>query len=201
MRILSIDFDYFIDTDMYNRCMTFPDGNDNLEDSINDLIWSGIYNSNPQVKDIGVIKDYYKVCDYLRTLTKGKVLVSQNSHKDIEAFFNEIDTKEDLEVINIDFHHDMYITGGNTLDCANWLRILIDLKPNAKITWLRREDSDIESLSGTFPYNHTSNINNIVGFNEEFDLIFLCFSNPWTPPHLRPKYNKLCECCSHLDRF
>ena len=106
-------------------------------------------------------------------------------------FFDNIKDDEDLELINIDFHHDMYVTGGDTLDCGNWLRFLADIKPNAKITWVRREDSQVESLGGSFPYYHTTDITEVQG---EFDYIFLCFSSPWTPPHLMAKFAKMCWC-------
>ena len=39
MRILSIDFDYFVDTDMDTRLMYFPDGNDSLPAKLNEFIW------------------------------------------------------------------------------------------------------------------------------------------------------------------
>lgn len=189
MRVLSIDFDYFIDTDETTRLMHFPDGNDNLSQTMNKIIWDRCYYFHSHLKDIGVIKDYYKMCAFLGSLKGGKVLHA-DSHREIEQFFKDINPNEDLEIINVDYHHDMYITGGNTLDCGNWLRFLTDFKPDAKVTWVRREDSDVESLSGSFPYYHTTDISEVQG---EFDLIFICFSSPWTPPHLYDKYLEMCH--------
>ena len=103
---------------------------------------------------------------------------------------------EEVELINVDFHHDMYITGGDNLDCGNWLRFFKDLYPDANITWVRREDSDIESLEGDFPYKHTTDISVVKG---DFDLVFLCFSSPWTPPHLKTYFNKMSRCIGHFD--
>lgn len=189
MRILSIDFDYFIDTDMETRMTCFPDGHDDLSSRMTDILWDSRYKFHENLKDIGLIEDYNKMCSFLKKLKSGRVLFA-DSHKDIQHFFQAINHKEDLELINIDFHHDMYITGGDTLDCGNWLRFLIDLKPDTKVTWVRREDSDVESLSGTFPYYHTTDISEVKG---EFDLIFICFSSPWTPPHLFQKYLVMCS--------
>lgn len=189
MRILSIDFDYFIDATMETREMCFPDGHDNLSPAMTKFLWDRRYDFHDNLKDIGVIEDYDKMCKFLRNLGSYDVLFA-DSHKEIEKFFEDIKPYEDLELINIDFHHDMYVTGGDTLDCGNWLRFLVDLKPDAKITWVRREDSDVESLSGTFPYYHTTDISEVQG---EFDVVFVCFSSPWTPPHLHDKFIEMCE--------
>lgn len=196
MRILSIDFDYFIDTDMETRIMCFPDGNDNLTSTLTKFIWDRIYEFH-NIKDIGVIPDYDIMCKFLENLKGGKVLFA-DSHREIEKFFSEIKPDEELEIINIDFHHDMYITGGDKLDCGNWLRFLLDLKPDADVKWVRREDSDVESLSGVFPYYHTTDISEVQG---EFDLIFICFSSPWTPPHLFNKYIDMCYKLTYHEKF
>ena len=187
MRILSIDFDYFVDTDMDTRLMYFPDGNDNLPVKMNRYIWNRCYDFKEELKNIGVIKDYDTICNFLSTQTPKKVLVA-DSHREMEKLFSDINPDEDLELINIDFHHDMFVTGGDKLDCGNWLRFLIDLKPDTKITWVRREDSDTDSLFGEFPYHHTTDISEVQG---EFDLIFICFSSPWTPPHLYNKFEEM----------
>ena len=196
MRILSIDFDYFVDTSIETRNMFFPDGNDNLSATLNRFIWDRCYDFCKELKDIGVTKEYDTMSNFLSTLKNGRLLVA-DSHKEIEKFFSEIKPDEELEIINIDFHHDMFVTGGNNLDCGNWLRFLVDLKPDAKITWIRREDSDTDSFFGEFPYHHTTDISEVQG---EFDLVFLCFSSPWTPPHLYDKFVDMAYSIS-LDTF
>ena len=190
MRILSIDFDYFIDATIEDRELYFPDGHDNLSPQMTKFLWDRCYSYYEDLKNIGVIEDFYTMCEFLSKMVGGKVLLA-DSHKEIRYLFDSIQEEEDFEVINIDFHHDMYVTGGDTLDCGNWLRFLVDLKPDAKITWVRREDSQVESLSGTFPYYHTTDITEVQG---EFDYIFLCFSSPWTPPHLMTKFTEMCWC-------
>ena len=197
MRILSIDFDYFIDTDMDTRIMCFPDGHDNFAPAMTQFIWNMRYDFHDNIRDLGVIADYDKMCEYLKSRQVGKVLIA-DSHREIAQFFDSVKPDEDLEIINIDFHHDMYITGGNTLDCGNWLRFLADLKPDAHIKWVMREDSDTEALTGEFPYATTTNIDEVQG---EFDLIFICFSSPWTPPHLKPQFDEMCKCVEHLEQF
>lgn len=198
MRILSIDFDYFIDTTIEVRDNCFPDGYDNFSPAMTQFIWNSRYDFYEDIlKNIGLIADYGTMCEFLANLKGGKVLIA-DSHREIQNFFSEIKADEELEIINIDFHHDMYVTGGDTLDCGNWLRFLVDLKPDANVTWVRREDSDVESLDGDFPYHHTTDISEVHG---EFDLIFICFSSPWTPPHLLDDFKRMCIETIHLSSF
>lgn len=191
-RILSIDFDYFIGTDLDTRNNNFPDGYDDVPEAIMNGLWDKFYAQYPELNNIGIINDYFECLRKLETLEKGKVLIA-NSHKEIARLFPLIG--DDLEVIHIDFHHDNYISGGNNVDCANWVRHLKDLKPNAKIRWIRRFDSETTSLCGEYPYDSSL----LFDFKGEFDYIFLCFSPEWTPPHLRPMFEKLCESVSHLE--
>ena len=192
MRILSIDFDYFVDTDMDTRLMYFPDGNDSLPAKLNEFIWDNCYRCKEDLRNIGVIKDFDSMCSFLKTQSPRRVLVA-DSHREMEKFFSEVKPDEDVELINVDFHHDMFVTGGNSLDCGNWLRFFADLKPDANITWVRREDSDTDSFFGEFPYHHTTDITEIQG---EFDLVFICFSSPWTPPHLYEKFLEMVSCAN-----
>lgn len=195
-RILSIDFDYFIDTTIEVRDNCFPDGHDNFSPAMTKFIWDRRYEFH-DIKDIGVIPDYTKICEFLRNLKGGRVLIA-DSHREIAQLFDKIRPEEDLELIHVDFHHDMYITGGDGLDCGNWLRFLTTLRPDTDVTWVRREDSETDSLSGEFPYNHTTDINAVQG---EFDLIFICFSSPWTPPHLLDKFVEMCLNTDHLEKL
>lgn len=199
-RILSIDFDYFIDTDINTRNEKFPDGSDNhlTDDAIQDM-WFYFYNKHPEIHNIGVTESFFNIQYFLSKLEKGRVLVAE-SHADIIKVLVDTDIlKEELEVINIDFHHDTYITGGNNFDCANWVRHLMTSKPDTNFTWVKREDSEVYSLEGVFPYKSTEDYINTI--TKEYDYIFLCFSPEWTPPHLRPYFKELCRAVDHLPKF
>lgn len=188
-RILSIDFDYFIDTDINTRNFKFPDGIDDkpLDELAKD--WKSMYDHYPEIKDIGVTSQYQVIFNHLYYKRFDKVVVAE-SHKEIAQILAEIKEEDELQVVNFDFHHDNYISGGNTLDCANWVRHLKEMKPDADIVWVRRKDSEIASLTGEFPYEHTTSIAPI-GHN--FDYVFLCFSPEWTPPHLRYLFDDMCN--------
>ena len=64
MRILSIDFDYFIDASIEVRNECFPDGHDNFSPEITKFVWEGRYEFHDNLKDIGLIADYDKMCEY-----------------------------------------------------------------------------------------------------------------------------------------
>ena len=194
-RILSIDFDYFISTDLETRETKFPDGVDELPQAEIERQWNYFYNEYPEIADIPVINAFHVCCEELSKLRSGEVFIAE-SHKDIAKLFPLIDPEEDLEVINIDFHHDNYISGGSKVDCANWVRHLKDLFPKAQVKWIRREDSAVSSLTGEFPYEHTE----AFYFKGEFDYIFLCFSPEWTPPHLRMYFRVLQTYVNHLTQ-
>lgn len=182
MRVLSIDFDYFIDTNIDTRNNVFPDGYDEIpKDELKDL-WNEVYIENPSVSEIGVTKEYYDLLDYLKTHKGSRILVC-DSHKDIEMLFRTNEPIEEL--VHVDFHHDNYCTG-SSLTCANWVRFFKEQYEEAKLTWVHREDSEIMSLFGEFPYDRTTNFNDFV--QGDFDYIFICLSPEWTPPHLVPNF-------------
>lgn len=195
-RVLSIDFDYFIDTDSNTRSCNFPDGVDNLEKEVNDLIWSSHYKTYPELHNIGVIPEYFLFKEWLKSIPIKYPSIIGESHSDIVKVFNKTRLTELISVVNIDFHHDNYIYGGDTLTCGNWVRFLMNDRPDTDFLWVRREDSELKSLSGPFPYPETTDISCCL--KDGYDYVFLCFSPEWTPPHLRDYFIELCKL---VDRF
>ncbi len=197
-RVLSIDFDYFIDTDLDTRTTKFPDGVDekNEEDLLKD--WEYFYNQYPEIKDIGVIKDLDLVNELLGLMSKGKVYIAM-SHKDIEKVFDfddEFNKGESFDIAHIDSHHDMYLgSNPSTLDCSNWLRLVMEKYPHSTVKWIRREDSETSSLLGEYPYESYTDLE----LSRDYDYIFLCFSPEWTPPHLGDSFDLMCSRVKHLN--
>ena len=199
MRVLSIDFDYFIDTDITTRNQCFPRGDDMLSAEDENKQWVQCYKEYPHITLLNVVKPLYDVCcASLEKKTKGKVLIA-DSHRKIWNILSHIDKNEPLGVINIDFHHDNYISGGRNVDCANWVRHLMSERSDTAFLWVRREDSEITSLLGSFPYNQTELLQGAL--EGEFDYIFFCFSPEWTPPHLREEFLEMCDRVKHLERL
>lgn len=182
MKVLSIDFDYFLDTDIDTREDKFPDGDENITP-----IWDYWCNKYPEINIIGVIESYNKLVKYLKGLKNKPIFMYADSHGDIERIFDYFKEDEELLVENYDFHHDCYFGNNKDVTCANWVRILKQRFPQAEIIWHKREDSIVESLAGKFPYKMTLDDD----YKGEYDIIFICYSPEWTPPHLRKYYEKL----------
>ena len=195
MNILSVDFDYFIDTDINIRNNIFPDGLDFQDEETTKKNWENVYHNHPEIKNIGVINDYYTLMGFLITHHIPKISVQDNHGCIMKVIESMCDTNTPINMVNIDFHHDNYISSGNTLDCANWVRFLTDNYPNSSVKWVKRADSETVSLLGEFPYEMTNDLSEVL--NTDYDLIFFCFSPEWTPPHLRGFYVDLIkEACN-----
>jgi hypothetical protein len=192
-KILSIDFDYFIKCTSVQRDKYFPQGADEVEPTELAKMWEDKYKQFPLIKNTSVIDDYFYMGEYL----KGKKVFVADSHKDIRRVINRVKLGEDIEVINVDFHHDYYHYFGNEqyfYNCGNWLRRLKEDRPSTSIIWVRREDSQIDSLEGEFPFNHSTMLKPILE-NMDFDFIFICKSPEWTPPHLNELFDDMILLC------
>ena len=146
----------------------------------------------PELKDVGVIHEYYLLKDFLMSLNIQKAnFYKADNHKSIRKIIGVIPWNSRLKIVNIDFHHDYYhyYSGGDNYNCGNWLRRLIEERPDTKVKWIRRKDSQIYSLEGEFPFEHTTDLKSI--FNEKFDYVFICRSPEWSPPHLSKKFEEL----------
>jgi len=192
VKILSIDFDYFLDVSSDERDIYFPKGYDEMPREKTVLMWEERYKKYPELKDIGVIKEYYILKNFLPVLNvhKSNFYIS-DTHKDIKKIIHKIPRNLQLYIVNIDFHHDYYhyYRGDDNYNCGNWLRRIIEERPGTKVKWIRREDSQLYSLEGIFPYEHTTDIKSI--FKDKFDYVFICKSPEWSPPHLNDKFEEL----------
>lgn len=195
IKILSIDFDYFIDTDLDTRNNLFPEGADEIPLEELNTLWGEAYAKYPQLKDISV---YHQFDVMLNGITSPKYKLGENviaypSHKDIySTIISNFSKHSFLEVYNIDFHHDMYHLGGNTYNCSNWARLMLEEFPNATYKWYRRVDSEKQTLFGDVECYHSPFlIAELKHRWNDFDYIFICESPEWTPPHLHDDYLRL----------
>ncbi|WP_163191852.1 hypothetical protein [Clostridium thermarum] len=190
--ILSVDFDYFINASSQERDIYFPNVSDETPNNKLQSIWNERYLRYPQLKEVGVIEDYYFLKKFLRKLKISKEnCVKMDNHKYIKNIIDRIPREVQLMIVNIDFHHDYYhyYTGGDKYNCGNWLRRVMEERPDTKVKWIRRKDSQLYSLEGIFPFEHTDDIKTIC--NQNFDCVFLCKSPEWSPAHLNDKFEEL----------
>ncbi|NLY70257.1 MAG: hypothetical protein GX076_01000 [Clostridiales bacterium] len=190
--ILSIDFDYFIEASFKEREIYFPKGSDEIPKDKLKAMWKERYFRYPKLKEVGVIDEYYFLKKYLKLMSINKNHFCKSySHKSIKKVIDKIPKGLQIKIVNIDFHHDYYhyYNGDDSINCSNWLRRVIEERPDTEVKWIRREDSQIYSLEGRFPFEHTTDIKEVI--NEKFNFVFICRSPEWSPPHLSDKFEEL----------
>lgn len=204
LKVLSIDFDYFQNTQPSTVKKYYPDGCD-LPTDISNIVWSASYGKHSKGYD--AINDVYIDIPLLNDIksiiamqSDDAACVVYESHMHI---WNEIKERckpgGSIMVAHIDFHHDF--TNGNEergiVDCGNWLYWAAK-KYKSHIMWFTRKTSlecyacnideipcHIDSL------DYLKKVSRFYGF----DLIYLCRSAQWVPPHLDPYFDELVKQC------
>lgn len=206
LNVLSVDWDYLVNATEEERLEMFPDGgNEDLPQTILDLVWSSRYAQFPDLSKIQVdfpaLKIIKKFIQSHKTLkTQGLVT---DSHKYLYDMVSKAHKKgQPINLINIDHHHDCYGSGQlPEIDCGNWMIQMVENRYNRLVspqdisyTWIKREDSDCEEFSKRFNWGKSASIdylNSVEGFT--IDLLFICRSGVWSPPHLDKQFIKFVE--------
>lgn len=196
LNVLSIDFDFFQNVEEHVIREHYPDGCD-LSTELSIFVWGSHYankHSEQAIRDITINKNRLnELFEILSNNAKNnpKILIC-NSHKHIYDFIleNYKDSKSTrLNLVNIDMHHDMF-NDNDELDCGNWVNHITKALPNYQLTWI----ANPISLSA---YNMDASEFHMVKHDFEsikstnFDLIFLCRSDIWTPPHLDEYFHNI----------
>ena len=195
LRVLSVDFDYFQKLPSRDILYDYPDGVD-LPTSITSAIWASHYAFGKTRENLLKVQADKEGLKHLRGLLgkcKGNeaVMVVQ-SHKHIYDFIMDnyiCGGASSVEVYNVDMHHDMF-SEKETVDCGNWAyHIKKDIK-GSKIYWIAHEFS--EEAYGKKPALRGKTYYDLsVLDDKEFDMIFVCRSDSWLPPHLDNEFAKL----------
>lgn len=201
LKVLSIDFDYFQDTtaDTIIRC--YPDGID-MPTKMSTLIWSFHYMNKHQYEMLKQVKILENELNILKSImmsdnniqSTSPVMIT-NSHVHIYDFIHENMKTYDADkvnIINIDMHHDMF-NQNTELDCGNWIyHIVNDFKENANVSWITNPISlETYGIDKDKMPNIYTTIDTIKNF--KFDIVFLCRSDNWLPPHLDTEFNNLLQ--------
>ena len=203
-RILSLDWDYFVNATAAQRYTLFPDGgNENISYELQDFIWNSHYACSPELREIEVLKDDYKTMfDILKRFSNKyvtspvanpnrKVLITVSHRWCYEFILQRTNEDEEFELYNVDFHHDMYHyrTPDERVNCGNWVNCLFEQRPNMKYSWIKREDSDENTIGGEKAPCNICTLKELEGL--DFDYIFICRSDCWSPPHLDKLFETL----------
>ena len=209
-KVLSIDWDYLVKATMDERLKMFPDGgNEKLPEIISNMIWSVRYTSYPQLKDIGVDTDAMGILnEFISKNCFDSPVVVSDSHRDIWNAILRYKSKDSpIDVINVDFHHDMYVNDIGHVDCGNWVNCLFETKTqySRKLKnkdnhyyWIAREDSDdyLTEECQRLNYMVKKDINFLKNLDDfECNLLFICRSSIWSPPHLDEEFMNFYKWC------
>lgn len=203
MRVLSIDFDYFqnVSEDVLRH---YPDGVDNST-GLSEIVWGNYYSEpDSEISKVGIMQEEFDTIKRILTSIEPDCpIMIANSHIHIYNFIcerNEADAP--LSVVNVDMHHD-FVNDDPKLDCGNWLSHLAQRQKDAgekfAFSWVANpvsismygiDDSDDPELHILKDLIMTS-LSQIEG--KQFDAVFICRSDTWSPPHLDKYFTELCE--------
>ena len=196
--VLSIDWDFFINATEKERIRLFP-CNDmcyNIEDIFDE--WEDMYEENEdELYDINIKeKEYNYIFHKLRELLIGnsdtKVVIA-DSHKHIYKHIKKIgkESGNDLNIINIDFHHDCY--SSDEVGCESWVYHLIQEQIITNIVWIcdRTSGIDAEISDNDFEWETSEEMESYLNEIVECSLVFICRSSIYSPPHLNGRFDKM----------
>lgn len=195
-KVLSIDFDFFQNVTK-EQLKHYPDGVD-ISTDLSKIVWSRYYIGEEKEIIEAVTLNRTLYCQMLSIISQQDssipVLIA-NSHKHIYDFIKDNMDDRPLSVFNVDLHHDIF-NDNPTLDCGNWVRHLKNEYPDAYIHWIARPVSmecygiDAEELKIELNFDNIRDL--------QFNAIFLCRSDPWTPPHLDNYFNRMIDLISAI---
>ena len=208
LRVLSIDWDYFqvVTSDIIVN--DYPDGHD-FGTELSIMSWSNHYanrQTEQRLNTVRINKKAYK--EIIRAIKRSSDLTGRscktmvvNSHKHLYDFIKDTYDQalyDGVDVYNFDMHHDMFTTDliekdGQVeyqikdLDCGNWAsHVKKDF--NGVIHWVCNEVSD-ELYPSDLPDEITKDYTCIRDI--QFDLVFLCRSDVYSPPHLDEYFDEM----------
>ncbi len=196
--VLSIDFDFFQKVTCNTIVDSYPDPHD-LTTDMSAFVWSQYYANDISKKRVMEVKTDYPALKFTEQIIKRNIdptglkchTMIANSHKHLYDFIHEVipDTDAKITIYNMDMHHDMF--GKNpedSVDCGNWANHIKDEYANSKYIWICNPISE-EMYPSELPDEIWKNYSLIAGV--KFDIIFLCRSDGFVPPHLDKDFEKL----------
>ncbi len=201
---LTFDWDFFINASAQERDEAFPSGDLECQAQndphICNQVWSELYqNVFPPINLIGVRREEFGYALSMCSSHSGKSCVSRNHQEMYSLVMNNTQPNDEFEVINFDFHHDLYCYSvGNSVNCSNWVSKLMSERPHMRYTWVRNTDSQMSSLGiesvAELDRVQTMTFDTFTRAYKEagpVELVHLCRSDVWSPPHLDHHFKTL----------
>lgn len=196
MKIITIDFDIIMapSIDLYNNISGSP--------------WEERFKRHPLLKladaDYAI---YHKLTQYLLyvvpKMNKNNIHFIAN-HQNVLNYL--INTKEPIDIINIDHHHDIIYNGNlEELACDNWVAwIDKEYKLNSYL-WIHNENSrfvtnkNVEKVKFDYSkkcfhdYEHETYKQYSIP-----DKLIICLSGEWVPPQYKPLFFVWFDICNQI---
>lgn len=204
LNVLSVDWDYFMDCNSDTIAYQFPDGgNESIGLSLSNSIWATKYADSERVaRNTGVqdllavrIREYefnHVSFNILSRMTSNTHICFAESHSEIYELvaFNAHLTGSKANVYNIDRHSDAY-NMGDGLNCGNWVNYLQKNNHLGYYTWINNDASApyMDILNPEQCCKVTDDIT-VIDEVDKWDIVFICRSSIWTPPHLDCEFNR-----------
>lgn len=192
MKILTIDWDFFISVDTETRNDLYPNNTSGMLDSKPDnSLWDSVDLSTTGF----CVNDYDRIYSAIES-TKfifNSAFLSEN-HGEMYRIAHRLGVDNITNITNVDFHHDLYVGCSHEPCCDNWGTLLLEENPNIKFDWLCRHDSNKYSFGN--PVNATQiTMESVIGDIKQgnFDIIHLCRSDLYSPPKFDSEFFKLWE--------
>ena len=191
IKVLSIDFDYFQNTtrELLNY---YPDKLD-VQPEIGEALWKIQYKLyGNKVNQVKLNKELFEdLKELLEVQNENTKVMITEGHEKIYSFITSNFKGKQIEIYNIDMHHDI-VNDSTEMDCGNWISHIMK-KFKIKLNWMCRQIST-DGESWKIKNQFKMYIDKIIGF--EADLIFICRSDPWTPPHLDKYFSEIISICN-----
>lgn len=196
--VLSIDFDVFQAIPSQKHLNVYPIGIDRTQEE-SCRAWRPFYEDVTSLQLLQEVKiNEEKVEAAARLIENGCAfetpIMVANSHKDILKWILEhynAKTHPGIFLTHLDAHHDLF-NENEKLDCGNWISFLKKEVPNTHIKWVCNAISkEIYGLSTPEFDFINDEIEPLIG--QTYDLLFICRSDTWLPPHLDPAFTAFCE--------
>lgn len=187
MNIVTIDFDIIMhpSLNLYNNLI-------DDENTIQSILLANkdanfVPNSDLFLYDY--LTEYVLKC--LKRLPENRVFFIDDHNDVLDLFEEENFPREEFNVINIDFHHDIAYDDEDVehmieeADCGNWVKYLFENNPKFKqYVWVKSEES--LEYEPEWIFKKRVNVHDIKKYNldslaKTTDYLFLCRSPEWVP--------------------
>lgn len=136
-------------------------------------------------------------------MKKPKIYVISN-HRDMDKILHQQKSSE-INLINIDHHHDVNYEAdawNKTIfkaECGNWVKHCKDAKLITKYTWVHNDKFEIDGAKPIGYIDEHYSLHSFAMRNiPDPDVVVLCASQEWIPPHYQPLFTAWVSLCEEI---